>query len=424
MKSANSDNSKYEGLLVQEKTIIDLLEELQREKESHQHTNDELVRLQQEKIEWLQNSPTSDVKRHFRAILENSTDGVALISSSGKMPYASPAAKKMFGFSPTDNPLDFEPHTYTHPDDLEMVLGEIHRTMSDPGYIPTIQYRFRNKDGEWKWIESVISNQIEDPAVGALVINFRDIHDKMLIIQELQEAKENAEKLNRLKDSFISAMSHEIRTPLTGIIGMVNVISDSLDEEANEELSPFFESIHRSSKRLISTIEDILNFSLLQSGNYSCDNCEVNINQVISDVINDLKPQAEEKSLTLTHSISKENLIVLANFHSLYTVIAKLTGNAIKFTKEGKVKIEVEENYEQDQVIIKVSDTGVGISEEYQHNLFNPYTQEDNGYGRSFEGLGLGLPIAKKLLDLMNAAVKVESEKNFGTVFTLYFKKI
>lgn len=423
MSSITDNSSPLPGTGDLNHEICMLREALKREKESHLQTIDEL----QKHRSYLEKLPkiteAINIEKHYRAILENSPDGVVLVNSSGKMTYASPSARKMFGFESTEA-LAFDPAAYTHPDELEMVLGEIFKTMANPGYLATLQYRFRSKTGEWKWIESVISNQLDDPAVGAIVINFRDIHDKMLILKELQEAKESAEKANRLKDSFISAMSHEIRTPITGITGMVSVIADSLSDEDSAELTPFFESIYRSSNRLVSTVEDILNFSLLQSGNYVCNNSAVRINQIISDVLADMDHLATAKSLRFERKLAPEELSVFGDSRSIYLVISKLAANAIKFTKEGFVKVEVEVDHDKESVLIRISDTGVGISPEYLPTLFDPFSQEEGGFGRSFEGLGLGLPIVKKLVDLMQASIEVESQKNSGTVFTLYFKKI
>ncbi len=360
----------------------------------------------------------SKLSRQFKAILENSPDGVVMVSSSGKMIYASPSARRMFGFSESEE-LGFDPASYTHPEDLPMVLTEIQKTLTQPEYLSTIQYRFLNKSGEWKWIESVISNQLSVPDVEALVINFRDIHDKMMVLEDLKAAKEAAELANRVKDSFLASISHEIRTPLNGIMGMLSIIADSLDEASLLELNPFFESIDRSSKRLISTFEDIINFSLLHTNQPSLINSEFELNDLIKGILEDLSPLAAESNNEIVFESMSGQIKIFSDLTAWRTILRKLIGNAIKFTSNGKINIEVKADTDPRFRILKISDTGVGISEEYLKDLFKPFSQEETGYGRTFEGLGLGLPIVKKYIDLTGSEIGVQSVKNQGTTFTV-----
>lgn len=420
---SNSDPSGLKKKIFdQEQEIQILRDKLEKATESQRHSSTEFVNLNENQQMSLSDDRVDNLERHYKAILENSPDGVVMINIHGEMSYASPSARRMFGFDSTEK-ITFDPADYTHPDDLEKVLGELFKTMNLPDYLPTIQYRFRSKQGEWKWIESVFSNQLAEPFVNSIVINFRDIHDKMLILEDLKAAKEGAELANRVKDSFISAISHEIRTPLTGIIGMVEVIADSLDEKCRTEFAPYFNSIHRSSDRLISTIEDILNFSLLQYGDFNQNQSVVQLNQLIYNVIKELKPLADDKSIGLNVSFSSDNFEVFVDPTSLSMAMLKIVGNAIKFSEKGEVRVEVKESEQKDFITIEVKDTGVGISEKFFPQLFSPFTQEESGYGRTFEGLGLGLPIIKKLIDLMNATIEVQSTKNVGTSFVINIKK-
>ncbi len=124
-------------------------------------------------------------ENQFRTLIENAPDGIALINSLGQFVFVSPAAKKMFGYK-ADDPIDINPNDHTHPDDLPMVLSEMTKVIADNTYVPTIQYRFRSRNGQWRWIESTFSNLFDNPDIEAVIINFRDVTDRRVVEEEIQ----------------------------------------------------------------------------------------------------------------------------------------------------------------------------------------------------------------------------------------------
>jgi len=255
-----------------------------------------------------------------------------------------------------------------------------------------------------------------------VVVTFTDITARKNSEVELIEARDAAERANRLKDAFIANMSHEIRTPLNGILGMTSIIKETFERFASEDEKSYFTSIEISSKRLMKTVELIMNYSRLEVGDYNINPENYNLNESIQNTIDEYLPIALEKHIILTYKSSIGNLEIFADEYSVTTSIVNIIDNAVKFTEQGFVNVTLSKN-EKNEITLDIEDTGVGISEEYLPNIFVPYTQEESGYNRAYEGVGLGLSLVKKFLDLNKIRIKIESKKNIGSKFTLIFDK-
>ncbi len=241
--------------------------------------------------------------------------------------------------------------------------------------------------------------------------------EKLLI-----EAKENAEKSDKLKTEFLAQMSHEIRTPLNNIVSFSSLIREEVESKISSELARGFNVIDEASKRIIRTIELILNVSELQTGNYHLNIKSLDIvEDVLKNVYYENKVYAQLKDLEFLLTVKTNQTIINADQYSLEQTFSHLVNNAIKFNYEGKVEIVVYIN-DINLLCVDVIDTGIGISDEFLPNLFQPFTQEDIGYTRKYEGNGLGLTLVKKYCELNNAEVNVKSKKNIGTTFTVIFK--
>ena len=251
-----------------------------------------------------------------------------------------------------------------------------------------------------------------------------DIIKRRQIERELNKAIEKVEKSEKIKSEFLAQMSHEIRTPVNTILSFTSLIKEELSPYADEELKYGFTGISSASKRLIRTIDLILNMSDIQLGTHEYFPKEIDICiDVLEKLIVEYRPIAHEKNLKISIKKSEANLKILGDSYSINQIFANLIDNAIKYTNtKGSITIECGRD-KNDNLYVSVIDTGVGISAEYIPKLFEQFSQEDKGYTRKFEGNGLGLALVKKYCELNNAEILVESKKNIGTKFTVIFDK-
>lgn len=241
-----------------------------------------------------------------------------------------------------------------------------------------------------------------------------------LVEEELKAAKERAEKSDRLKSEFLAQISHEIRTPINAIFCFTSFIRSELEGKISEDLKDGFDTIENGSKRLIRTIDLILNMSSVQTGNYDLRVVPTELDHMLKDIIREFTPQARTKNIALHYVNLTDNSYINTDNYTISQVFINLIDNAIKFTRSGEVNVRLSRSVDG-SVSVEVRDTGIGISEDYMSRLFMPFSQEEQGYTRRFEGNGLGLALVKKYCEINNAVISVQSKKGEGTLFTVVF---
>ncbi|MBN4056173.1 GAF domain-containing protein [Rhodothermus sp. AH-315-K08] len=238
----------------------------------------------------------------------------------------------------------------------------------------------------------------------------RELYEKELIL-----SRDRAEDMARLKTAFLTNMSHEIRTPISGMMGFAQV----LHEEVPEHLKEFTGLIRESSQRLLNTINSVLELARLESGTAGMESATMDLTESAKDVAGTMESLALRKQLTFQVETEPQALWCYLDRACVDRIITNLVDNAIKFTDEGGVGIAVTRHPGAGRVT--VSDTGIGIGEEFLPLLFDDFRQEQMDANREHEGSGLGLSVAKKLVDRLGGTISVESEKGVGTTVTVDF---
>ncbi len=235
---------------------------------------------------------------------------------------------------------------------------------------------------------------------------------------ELDLSRKKAEEANRIKSEFLANMSHEIRTPLNGIAGFCNLLRRTpLNPRQNEYLS----NIHNASGSLLAIINDILDFSKIEAQKLEVESIPFNLRDLMDESITLLAPEVHRKQLELVSMIYDDVPVhLISDPLRLKQVLTNLVSNAVKFTEHGEVvvRVMVEQEHNDELVIrISVTDTGIGIAQEQQPNLFNAFTQADPSQTRQFGGTGLGLVICQRLVELMGGEIGLESDIGQGSSF-------
>lgn len=245
-----------------------------------------------------------------------------------------------------------------------------------------------------------------------------DITEMVKFRQELIAARQRAEQAEKLQEEFLANMSHEIRTPMNGIMGMASLLTQTTLTEEQEE---YVDLIRKSSDGLLSLINDILDLSKIKAGRMSVEVVDFSINDVIDTVITPMKIRTKEKGVSLKKNVNP-NIVnyVKGDQHKLTQILNNLLSNAVKFTESGEITVTVNELAETEgsvEIEFIVSDTGIGISEEYINSIFESFVQAGDDMVRRYGGTGLGLAITKRLVEMQGGNITVKSSKNKGSTF-------
>ena len=252
----------------------------------------------------------------------------------------------------------------------------------------------------------------------------REIAEHQITEKKLQEhatqlslARDEALRASRHKSEFLANMSHELRTPLNSIIGFTSIVKDGLAGPVNEEQKKQLELVYTSSEHLLGLINSILDLAKVEAGKYETDKSSFNLQALLEELRSSLQPQADEKLLSFTVNINCIDDVIHTDRNMLLQILLNLTSNAIKFTEQGSITLDCEQN--DSNLVIKVIDTGIGISTDSLQDIFDAFRQVDSSTTRKYEGTGLGLSISQHFSAMLGGKLEVESKEGNGTTFTL-----
>lgn len=348
----------------------------------------------------------------YKELIEKMLDGVYKSTHEGKFLQVNDALVKMLGYNSKEElyKIDIKKELYFQEEDRESAaLTEKLEEMA--------VFRLRKKDGSEIWVEDHGRHVLDEE--GNVLYHegvMRDVTERLKIEEELIRAKEKAEEINSLKSTFFSNMSHELRTPLIGILGYTEIM---LEEINNEEHSKMINIIKSSGNRLLRTLNQLLDLSKVESEKYDLTLMECNLNEIVISTRELFWAVARDKGLMLDLDLPDKPIKIDGDINLLTSIFENLINNAIKYTEKGKVTISVKQS--DQQAVIEVSDTGIGILQRDQEIIFEEFRQASEGFSRKFEGTGLGLTITKKYAEVMRGTISLKSKPGDGTTFILKF---
>ncbi len=356
-----------------------------------------------------------DAIRKLSSAVEKSPASVTITDANGIIEYVNPRFCEVTGYS------------------QEEIIGQTHSMLNSgkhdeefyqnlwntikAGEVWQGEVYNKKKSGEFFWAEESISSlKSASGEITHYVALYQDITGRKLMEEELIRAKEKAEGLNKVKSNFLATMSHELRTPLNGILGFAEILSDIIEDKDQKEMADI---INQSGKRLLDTLNSILNLSAMESNQLQFRSKETDARQVILDVKKLYIANANKKKIYLVTDFKTPYTVVNTDERFLRQVCNNLLNNAIKYTNNGGVIIEVDEEEYKDKhwLSIKFVDSGIGISEKNLTLVFDEFRQISEGYNREFEGSGLGLHICKRYVDAMGGEIDVTSKLGEGSTF-------
>jgi len=353
----------------------------------------------------------------YRVISQNATDIVSRTGVDGVVLQVSPSITDLAGYA-VEEIIGRNWAEFLHPDDAKPTLS-IYRDMilgTRQDTLP-ISYRARHKDGRWIWFEGN-PRPLRDP--NGVIIEFidvtRDISVRARLEAELRNARDAAEAAAGVKADFMANMSHEIRTPLTAILGFTSLLAT--DETLSGVGRGRVERIAGAGQALLSIVNDVLDFSKLEAGQFDIVPEPIDPAEVLSEALLMFAPQAEAKGLGLRLEISQPLPRCLAiDKHRLRQILHNLIGNAIKFTASGHVALRATYDERHERLQVAIQDTGPGMNKAQRGKLFQRFSQVDASSTRSHGGTGLGLAICKGLTEAMGGKISVQSQPGKGSTF-------
>ena len=360
-------------------------------------------------------SSTTVSKGYVENIVQSMADPLVVVDPSVKISMVNQAALDLLGFERSDLLGKPVMTIFSH---TGRTRGSAIKQTIEQALAGNVETSFRVKDGGAIPVSLSSALVREGEAVQGLVIVAKDITRQKQFETELIEAKEEAEQMVHLRDAFLANMSHEIRTPLTGILGSAQVLAEGLEGE-HKNLAKIIED---AGTRLLDTINSVLEMARIEAGEVQPEVEVLNLFEEAEASARVLKHVADKRGLQLRVEPPAKPVYAQIDRSCLHRILNNLVGNAVKFTREGAISVEVEAT--EEDAILTVRDTGVGISKEFLPHLFDDFKQESTGLKRSHEGSGLGLAITKKLAEMMGGEISVESIKGIGSAFSITFPRV
>lgn len=406
MKSGATD-CLFKGLFSGELLTLALRGALARHREQEEHR-----RADQER---------AAVERRYRALIENSLDGIALLDASGNTLEVTPSLQRILGYAPVER-LGRNTFELVHPDDVGRIMAQLQRLVSVPGLTMKDQLRYRHKNGSWRWMECVGMNLLEEPAVRALVVNFRDATARKAAEDEIRKLNDDLECRVRERtaeleqslrelESFAYSIAHDLRGPVRGINGYSAALLEDYGTALDEQGRGFLERIRNDSVLLGKLIDALLGLARVNRVEMNLET--VDLGELARQAFDGLSQREPERAARLEVG---GDLQVKGDPLLLRVAIDNLISNAWKFTRpRSQAVIEVGRTDRGGKSCFFVRDNGVGMDMQFAHKLFQPFQRLHSL--DEFEGTGVGLATVERIVRRHGGQVWVESAPDHGAMF-------
>lgn len=353
--------------------------------------------------------------KFYGMLLQSADDGISFYDSERNLKFANSAFYSMIGLDSSEY-HSTDHNELIHPGDRDYTT-KLYISLSEKGFYES-ELRLLHKKGNYLNLStrSVTVKNDDGKVLGSLTIS-RDITGLKQALADLVNANREAQASNKLKSSFLANISHEIRTPLNSVVGFSNLLlSDDLTTEARSE---YVEHINYNSEKLLQIIGDIIDLSRLESSQIEIRYEETSLNSIIDEIARETRQtiKRNEKPIILNvrNNFRDNGDLIFTDRIWLKRVLNHLMDNAVKFTLDGSIELLC--SLESESLVFRIKDTGIGINKENLSRIFEEFRQEVDGHHRPFEGLGVGLTLAKEVVERMGGKIFVESEKGIGSEF-------
>lgn len=351
------------------------------------------------------------------ALVQNSSEMIMVIDADLVIRYATPSVGQALGHLPED--LVGRPAaSMVDPSEEEDVIAFYTRIKERPGHSFTSEWRMKRADGQLTDVEAVVTNLLENPSVGGIVVTSHDITDRKALESGLIRQVTKLEELDRIRSEFVATVSHELRTPLTSILGEVEMLVDGDRGDLSSCQAHGVEAIARNGERLLRLIDDLLTLSHIETGALDLSREPTAVASLFETARAQIEPIVEGKAVRLRFECCPEAGVVMVDEELIDRALLNLLTNAVKFTPAGGT-VTVRAVRSDDDLVITVSDTGLGIPEDEQSRLFSRFFRSSVATRMAIQGTGLGLTIVKQIVVEHGGTISISSTPDVGTTVTV-----